>query len=103
MEMVLILARAAGFENKYFVEGVEVTDTLIGVSSTNLLYNFIKEVEVKDGGYEAEFQSALGGVVNVITNSGTNEFHGSFFGFYAGNGFAANKEFGLLKPTKGNF
>ncbi len=94
---------ATGFENKYFVDGVEVTDPLIGASSTNLPYNFIKEVEVKAGGYEAEFQSALGGVVNVITNSGTNEFHGSFFGFYAGNGFAANKELGLLDPTQGNF
>ena len=94
---------ATGFENKYFVDGVEVTDPYLGISGTYLPYNFIKEVEVKAGGYEAEFQSALGGVINVLTNSGTNEFHGSFFGFYTGNGFTNNKKLGYLDPTQGNF
>ena len=94
---------ATGFENKYFVDGVEVTDPLIGATSTNLPNNFIKEVEVKAGGYEAEFTGALGGVVNVITNSGSDEFHGSFFGFYTGNGFTADQQLGLLDPTQGKF
>jgi len=94
---------STGFENKYFVDGVEVTDPLFNVFSTYLPYNFINEIELKAGGYEAETQSALGGVVNVVTNSGTNEFHGSAFGFYTGNSFTGNKELGLLDPTQGNF
>ena len=44
-------------------------------------YDFIKEVQVKTGGYEAEFGQATGGVVNVITKSGTNQFSGSAFGY----------------------
>jgi hypothetical protein len=94
---------ATGFENKYFVDGVEVNDPLIGATSTYLPYNFIKEVEVKAGGYEAEFNSALGGVVNVVTNSGTNDFHGSIFGFFTGNNFVSHQELGLLDPTQGKF
>ena len=44
---------ATGFENKYFVDGVEVTDPLIGASGTNLPYNFIQEIDLQEGGYDA--------------------------------------------------
>ena len=91
---------ATGFENKYFVDGVEVTDPLLGVSSTYLPYNFIKEVEVKAGGYEAEFQSALGGVINVVTNSGTNQFHGSVFRILYKQRFHHHKQLGLLTQLR---
>ncbi|MDZ7625242.1 MAG: hypothetical protein U5J96_12480 [Ignavibacteriaceae bacterium] len=94
---------ATGFENKYFVDGVEVTDPTFGIYGTDLPYNFINEVELKTGGYEAEYQSALGGIINVVTKSGTNEFHGSVFGFYTSNRFTGNKELGLLDPTQGDF
>ncbi len=94
---------ATGFENKYFVDGVEVTDPLFQVSSTVLPYNFIREIEVKAGGYEADSRSALGGALNVITYSGTNEFHGSVFGFYTNNRFYKDPELGLADPTQGPF
>ena len=94
---------ATGFENKYFVDGVEVTDPFLGNTGTNLPYNFVKEVEVKAGGYEAEFRSSLGGLVNVVTYSGTNEFHGSVFGFYTNNHFSRKRLIGSLDPTQGDF
>jgi hypothetical protein len=94
---------ATGFENKYFVDGVEVTDPLIGASGTNLPYNFIREIEVKAGGYEAESRSSLGGLLNVVTYSGTNEIHGSAFGFYTSNRFASQRRIGLSDPTQGGF
>ncbi len=94
---------ATGFENKYFVDGVEVTDPLMGTSGTNLPYNFIREIEVKAGGYEADSRSALGGILNVITYSGTNEIHGSAFGFYTSNRFATNRLVGLSDPANGGF
>jgi hypothetical protein len=92
-----------GFENKYFVDGVEVTDPLIGAGGTNLPYNFVREVEVKAGGYEADSRSALGGILNVVTYSGTNELHGSAFGFYTSNRFATNRLVGLSDPANGGF
>ena len=82
---------STGYENKYVVDGVEVTDPLIQTSGTNLPYNFIREVEVKAGGYEADGRSALGGVLNVVTYSGTNELRGSVFGFYTSNRFGGDR------------
>ena len=97
------VAGATGLENKYFVDGVDVTDSFLGWSGTNLPYNFVKEIEVREGGYEAEYPSSLGGIVNVITPSGGNEFHGSASGFFTSNRFTASKQVGLLDPTQGGF
>lgn len=94
---------ATGFENKYFVDGVEVTDPFIGRDGTNLPYNFIQEIEVKTGGYGVDSRSSLGGLINVITYSGSNEFHGSAFGFYTSNKFTGNKRMGTLDVTQGDF
>jgi hypothetical protein len=94
---------ATGFENKYFVDGVEVTDPLYGISGTYLPYNFIKEVEVKAGGYDVSSRSSLGGLINVITYSGSNEFHGSVFGFYTSNQLSENKRLGTLDVKQGDF
>ena len=44
--------------------------------------DFIKETQVKTAGFEAEYGQATGGVVNVVTKSGSNEFHGSVFGYF---------------------
>ena len=44
-------------------------------------FDFMKEVQVKTGGYEAEYGQATGGVVNVVTKSGTNSLRGTAFGY----------------------
>ena len=92
-----------GFENKYFVDGIEVTDPLIGASATNLPYNFIKEIQLSTGSYNVDTRGSLGGLLNVVTNSGSNEFHGSVFGFYTSNKLTGNKKLGLLDVTQGDF
>src|SRR5262249_28839107 len=38
--------------------------------------------DLKTGGYEAEYGKSTGGIVNVITKSGSNQFHGDVFGYY---------------------
>ena len=43
----------------------------------NLIADFVDEVQVKSSGYTAEFGGAMGGVINVVTKSGSNDFHGS--------------------------
>jgi hypothetical protein len=94
---------ATGFENKYFVDGAEVTDPLFGASGTNLPYNFIQEVELKTGGYDVSGRSSLGGLINVVTKSGTNDFHGSFFGFYTTNHLNEDTKSGLFDVKHGAF
>jgi hypothetical protein len=94
---------ATGAENKYVVDGIEVTDPLMQSSGTALPYNFVREIEVKAGGYDADSRSSLGGVLNVITYSGSNDFHGSVFGFYTSNRFSGERKVGLSDPTQGGF
>ncbi len=53
-------------------------------------YDFIQEIQVKTGGYGAEFGQATGGVVNVVTKSGTNTFRGSAFGYTQPSGLEAS-------------
>ena len=92
-----------GFENKYFVDGIEVSDPLTGETGTKLPYNFIKEVQLSTGSYNVDTRSSLGGLINAVTNSGTNEFHGSVFGFYTNNKLSENEKLGLLDVTQGDF
>ena len=55
-----------------------------GNSGQNVSFDFVDEVQVKASGYQAEFGGSLGGVINVVTRSGGNEFHGEVLGYYSG-------------------
>ena len=72
---------SSGSENVYYVDGVNTTNLEYGFQGKELNFEFIQEIEVKTGGYEAEYGKATGGVINVITKSGGNEFHGDVFGY----------------------
>ena len=96
-------AGATGLENKYFIDGVDATDPFRGTTGTNLPYNFIREIQIRTGGYEAEYRSSLGGIVNVVTHSGGNEFHGQVFGFFANDAFAGDQRRGAYEPDEGDF
>jgi hypothetical protein len=82
-------AGSTGLENRFFVDGIDVTDPYRNSTATNLPYNFVQEVQVRTGGYEAEYRSSLGGTVNVVTYSGGNETTAQAFGFLTGNAFSA--------------
>jgi hypothetical protein len=66
-------------ETAFHLDGISISDPAVGIQSTTLVQDFIQEVDVKTGGYQAEYGRATGGVVNVVTKSGSNEFHGSVF------------------------
>jgi hypothetical protein len=97
------IAGATGVENRYFINGNDVTDEFNGVGGTNLPYNFIREIEVKTGGFEPEFKSSLGGVINVITYSGGNDFSGQVFGFTTNSTFAGEQRLAPSQAPKGSF
>ena len=94
---------ATGIENRYFIDGAEVTDPWLGISGAQLPYNFVREVQVRSGAYEAEYQSSLGGIVNVVTYSGGNETHGQVFGFYTNNRFSGSSRLALGEAPRGSF
>jgi len=72
---------ASGNENSYLIDGLNTTNAAFGIIGSQLSLEFIGETEIITGGYNAEYGRATGGVVNVITKSGSNEFHGGFW-FY---------------------
>lgn len=93
---------ASGFENLYLIDGVNITHGGFGGFGTvsrdygslgsGTTTSFIKEVEVKTGGYDAQYGQSLGGIVNVITKTGGNELHGAVFGYYSPNKLEAGRK-----------
>lgn len=71
---------ASGSENTFIIDGQEVTNFRTGSlnQNNNLPFAQIAEVQVKSSGFEAEFGGATGGVINVVTKGGSNDFHGEF-------------------------
>jgi hypothetical protein len=70
---------ATGPENNFLIDGVNTTDPAFGLLGTQLTLEFIGETEIITGGYNAEYGRATGGVVNVITKTGSNTFHGDLW------------------------
>ncbi|HSK10459.1 MAG TPA: TonB-dependent receptor [Vicinamibacterales bacterium] len=68
---------ASGAENKFIIDGVDTTDLQTGESGKTLVVDFVEEIQVKSSGFAAEFGGATGGVINVITRSGTNNWRGT--------------------------
>ena len=85
------ISGGSGLENQYVVDGVNITNQgygalgwysiVFGSLGNGTPFDFMKEVQVKSGGYEAEYGQATGGVVNVVTKSGTNTLRGTAFGY----------------------
>ncbi|HUD21542.1 MAG TPA: TonB-dependent receptor, partial [Acidobacteriaceae bacterium] len=71
------IAGGADSENSYLVEGQETSDLIGGYSHTNVPFDFIQEMVMDTSGIQAEHGGALGGVINVIMDKGTNQIHGA--------------------------
>ncbi|MGH9398999.1 MAG: carboxypeptidase regulatory-like domain-containing protein, partial [Thermoanaerobaculia bacterium] len=75
---------STGAENNFIIDGVDVTEIQYGRQGKSAPGEFIQEIEVKSGGFQAEYGHSQGGVLNAITKSGGNAFHGDAFGYYTG-------------------
>jgi hypothetical protein len=104
---------STGLENLYIVDGVTITDQAYGSLGTyNINHGslgtginlaFIKEVDVKSYGFEAPYGKSMGGIIQMVTKSGSNAYHGAVAA-YAGPGsfYAARKQFwdfGYIQTT----
>jgi hypothetical protein len=80
-------------ENSFLIDGVNTTNVIKGFQGKDINNEFVQEVEVKTSGYQAEYGRNTGGVINVITKSGGNEFHGGIFGYYNSLSLASDQVF----------
>jgi len=74
----------SSYQNAYNLDGVDVSDPELGSQWVLPSMDWIQEVEVGGLGADAEFGGFTGAVVNLITKSGGNQFHGDVIGYYSG-------------------
>lgn len=67
---------AAASENAYYINGYPVTNALTNIGSTTLPFDAIQSEQVITGGYSARYGRSTGGVINISTKSGSNEWKG---------------------------
>ena len=101
---------ASGLENLYLVDGVNVTDQVFGgfgtynrffgALGTGVNLAFIKEVDIKTTAFEPQYGKAAGGIVEIVTKSGSNAFHGALAAFAGpGSWWATRNQACLLNYT----
>ena len=67
--------------NSINVDGADAGDYISGGTRATVSQDAVQEFQIITNGFAAEYGRASGGVVNIITKSGTNQTHGSAFGF----------------------
>jgi hypothetical protein len=64
-------------QNSFLIDGLNTTDPVTHTFTSNFTFDSIQEIAIQTSGFEAEYGKAIGGIINVITKSGGNDFHGS--------------------------
>src|SRR6202022_4477924 len=104
----LSISGARPQQNNYRLDGVSLNDYANGgpgsVMGGNLGVDAIQEFSVLTTNYSAEYGKTSGGVVNAITRTGTNNFHGSVYEFFRNSSLDARNFFDVSKipPFKQN-
>jgi hypothetical protein len=87
-------------ENRFIIDGIDTSHLKYGTPDQPLNIDTVDELQIKSSGYAAEYGGATGGVINVLTKSGTNDWHGDARFYYAGSGLDAGPRPTLRrKPT----
>ncbi|HEY0099263.1 MAG TPA: TonB-dependent receptor [Pyrinomonadaceae bacterium] len=79
------------------VDGADNTDNSINASRSTVSQEAVQEFQVATNSYAPEFGRATGGIVNVVTKSGSNEFRGNVFGFLRHKSFQARNAFAPIE------
>lgn len=98
-------------ENQFFINGLDITNFRTGLGSSSIPYEFYQTVDVKNGGYPAEFGRSTGGFITATTKSGSNDWHaGAVFSYtpdklYADspNTYASDNNSDIRETVESNF
>jgi hypothetical protein len=95
------ISGGSALDNLYVADGVNITDSAFGgigtfsrsygALGTGINTSFIKEVQVKTAGFEPQYGQSQGGIVNIVTQSGSNEYHGAIYAFASPKSFEATR------------
>ncbi|MDR6626314.1 TonB-dependent receptor [Caulobacter segnis] len=90
-QSAVTLSGTSAAESAYYINGINVTDQRNFLGYADLPFEAIQAVDVKTGGYQAEFGRGTGGVINIVTRSGSNEFHGGVSTYWTPNSLRAKR------------
>src|SRR2546423_132836 len=86
-----------GRSNLVQVDGADNTDNSVNAARSTVSQEAVQEFQVVTNSFAPEIGRSAGGVVNVVTKSGTNEFHGNMFGFLRHRSFQARNAFAPIE------
>jgi Carboxypeptidase regulatory-like domain len=78
------------------VDGADATDNSVNGVRSTVSQEAVQEFQIITNSYSAEYGRAAGGVVNIITRSGANDFHGDVFGYLRNRNFQAVNPFSTV-------
>ena len=86
------ISGSSGLENSYIADGVSINDPAFGglgvwarsygALGSGINQSFVKEVQIKTGGFEPQYGHASGGIVQIVTKSGGTKTHGQIGGYF---------------------
>jgi hypothetical protein len=79
--------------NNWVVDGIDDNERVIGTIGIKPNVEGIQEITVQTNSYAAEAGRTAGGVINIVTRSGTNQFHGSVYEYFRNDIFDARQVF----------
>jgi hypothetical protein len=78
------------------VDGADATDNSVNGVRSTVSQEAVQEFQIITNGYAPEYGRAAGGVVNIVTRSGANDFHGDVFGYLRNRNFQAVNPFSTV-------
>lgn len=92
--------------NNFMTDGNDTTETFYNENAgrtripTQISQDAVQEFEVLSNAYSAEYGRALGGVINTVTRSGTNDYHGTGYWFFRNRTLNARDPFATFNPSE---
>src|SRR5579883_1974667 len=102
----LLTFRGVAGNNSFLLDGNDSTEQFYDENAgrtriqSQISQDAVQEFQVVSTDYSAEYGRAMGGVVNTVTKSGTNDLHGSGFYFFRSTGFDARDPFAPFNPAE---
>ena len=102
----LLTFRGTAGHNSFLVDGTDTTEQFYNENAgrtriaAQISQDAVQEFQVVSSNYSAEYGRAMGGIVNTVTRSGGNDFHGGAFWFYRSTGFDARDPFSTFVPSE---
>jgi hypothetical protein len=85
--------------NNMLVDGTVAQNSYYPDLNADLAVDAVQEFKVQSGSMSAEYGFTLGGVINVATKAGTNQYHGTLYEFLRNNDLDARNTFATVRPT----